>query len=225
MKLLLSLLFSFSVVWAYPQLSVQVASTYNSIPGWQVAFENGLTGKHSPFMRYGTMIGFRYQLPITGPSFYFAPTIALERNTQDYKYHLFELDAYHFQGIAGYRFLANNKKEPTFSVNAELSFGAGLATMRYNRPAFSDGEYTGEHEQFGNNMLITSLGLNLTTKIFISEKLSFGPMAGWRYVPKLHWPELPILIDPSLPASLGNARLTQWTLGVLLHWHFAKRKP
>jgi len=225
MKIFLSLLFTLTLGIAHSQLGVQIASTYNSIPGWQIAFENGLTGKHSPFMRYGSMISFRYQMDLHTEGFYLAPAIAIDRNTQDFHFHHFELIGYNLGGILGYRFLTIKKDEAaahqSFSAGIELSAGAGYMAMRYNRPLFSDGEYTGEQEQFSHNLLAASFGTHLSTKIFVSEKLGFGPMLSIRYVPHLNWSALPSLIDPELPSSLGNTHLFQWTAGVLMHWHFA----
>ncbi len=226
MKFLLSLLLFLTTTFAWSQLEVQVGSTYNSLPGWQVAFENGLTGKHSPFMRFGTSIMFRYRQPVTR-KFYFAPAFAIDRNTQDFNYHHFELVGFGLNGIAGYRFLTITKEEksadPLFSLSTELVFGMSYSSMRYNRPVFSDGEYTGEHEDFEDHMLTSHLGANLTSNILVSEKFGFGPMAGLRYVPTLEWNDLPVLVDPSLPGNLGKTYLIQWTVGIKLYWRFAKR--
>ena len=226
MKFFLSLIFSLTLSIAHSQLGVQVASTYNSIPEWQIAFENGLTQKHSPFMRYGSMITFRYQKDLPPKRLYIAPAISVDRNTQDFYYHHFELVGYNFKGILGYKFLMIKKEtqaiNPAFSASLELSAGAGYAAMSYRKPIFSDGEYTGEQEHFANGMMTSSFGANLSSEIFVSEKLSFGPILGIRYVPGLNWSELPTLIAAELPTRLGNSHLLQWHVGVLLQWQFEK---
>lgn len=227
MKLFLSLLFSFFAGIAHSQLGIQVASTYNSIQEWQVAYENGLTGKHSPIMRYGTLITFRYRVGSPSGNLYLAPSVAIDRNTQDFSYHHFELVGYNLIGALGYRFFSIGQKRnpslPALSVNAELALGAGLSTMLYKRPVYSDGEYTGEQEHYQNKQVSATFGLNLSSEIFVSEKFSFGPMLGIRWVPELSWTELPTLIDSDLPPELGESQLMQWTIGVLFQWRFAKR--
>ncbi len=205
------------------QLGVQVLTTSNSAPSWQVIYENALTGKHAQFLHFGSAMECYWHQRLADSRWFLRPAWRLDRNTQEYRFHHFEATALDLQTGIG-AVLAGHGSKTGNHLFVELFALGGYFNFRYRQPYFEEQSQPAGYHVHRASSFHVGAGGRLGAHLNISSQLSFGPIVGIRVLPQARWPQLREVLDAAeLPAQLEQSTFTQLFMGVAIQWSFTPR--
>lgn len=220
----------FSTTFLSAQFGLTLGTARSSVPQWRILTDNYITKGKQDFLKYGTTAGLDYVFPFYHGTLELQPSIHALRITSTLAHfdngfaHDFELNGIgiHIKfNVYPIKILKLKNQDTETQTNApsgwflQMEAGLDVTYLKYIYPRFL---LDGERVEFFTVTTANSaprIGLHTGYTIRLSKLLSFTPLVGLVYYPKIRWKDLTsIVTEEALVGNFDDTDLKQFSLGV-----------